>query len=170
MDRHFVRCFRGKSIARMPGLRTLWLLFASPSANKKTTRIKIRKKKKTPRIWGKRRTHIAHSADRYQKTLKQNGLPWVGVLRCMTGELFRWSCSSGGGSRMSRYLDTIRTEMKYTMASERNWACLVSSWNMRFFRLNLLAVLCSFPVGDLGAKGNRTQNSSGCLCVRVCYE
>ena len=32
-----------------------------------------------------------------------------------------------GGSKMSRYLDTINTEMKYTTANERNCACLVSS-------------------------------------------
>lgn len=31
------------------------------------------------------------------------------------------------GSRMSRYLETIRTEMKYTTAKARNWACLLSS-------------------------------------------
>ena len=35
-----------------------------------------------------------------------------------------------GGSRMSRYLDTIRTEMKYNSAKERNWACLVSSTSL----------------------------------------
>lgn len=33
-----------------------------------------------------------------------------------------------GGSRMSRYLDTINTEMKYTIARDRNCACLLSSW------------------------------------------
>lgn len=32
-----------------------------------------------------------------------------------------------GGSRMSLYLDTISTELKYTMASARNCACFVSS-------------------------------------------
>lgn len=31
------------------------------------------------------------------------------------------------GSRMSRYLETMRTEMKYTTAKARNWACLLSS-------------------------------------------
>lgn len=31
------------------------------------------------------------------------------------------------GSRMSRYLETIRTEMKYTTANARNCACLLSS-------------------------------------------
>ena len=35
-----------------------------------------------------------------------------------------------GGSRMSRYLDTIRTEMKYNSAKERNCACLVSSTSL----------------------------------------
>ena len=33
----------------------------------------------------------------------------------------------GGGSKISRYLDTINTEMKYTIAKDRNWACFVSS-------------------------------------------
>lgn len=32
-----------------------------------------------------------------------------------------------GGSRMSLYLDTISTELKYTMARARNCACFVSS-------------------------------------------
>ena len=32
-----------------------------------------------------------------------------------------------GGSKISLYLDTISTEMKYTTARDRNWACLVSS-------------------------------------------
>jgi len=32
-----------------------------------------------------------------------------------------------GGSRMSRYRDTISTETKYTIASDRNCACFVSS-------------------------------------------
>ena len=33
-----------------------------------------------------------------------------------------------GGSNISLYLDTISTEMKYTTAKDKNWACLVSSW------------------------------------------
>ena len=42
----------------------------------------------------------------------------------------RWGCFlSLCGSRMSRYLDTMRTEMKYTTARARNCACLLSSWN-----------------------------------------
>lgn len=50
------------------------------------------------------------------------------AVRCSTGD-WRWICGSAGGSRISRYLDTISTDMKYTIASERNCACLVSSWN-----------------------------------------
>ena len=41
-----------------------------------------------------------------------------------------------GGSRMSRYLDTIRTEMKYNSAKERNWACLVSSTSLESRRFH----------------------------------
>jgi hypothetical protein len=42
-----------------------------------------------------------------------------------------------GGSRISRYLDTINTEMKYTMARERNCACLVSSCENKFSFLKI---------------------------------
>ena len=36
-------------------------------------------------------------------------------------------CAGLGGSKISRYFDTIRTDVKYTMARARNWACFVSS-------------------------------------------
>lgn len=47
------------------------------------------------------------------KCMKVECLPEVpDVLRCITGEDCRWICGSAGGSRISRYLDTIRTDMK----------------------------------------------------------
>lgn len=55
----------------------------------------------------------------------------------LVGELISWRmlrpewllilAVSRWGSRMSRYLETMRTEMKYTTAKARNWACLLSS-------------------------------------------
>lgn len=33
-----------------------------------------------------------------------------------------------GGSNISLYLDTISTEIKYTIAKAKNWACFVSSY------------------------------------------
>lgn len=55
----------------------------------------------------------------------------------LVGELISWCMVrpdwllilevSRCGSRMSRYLETMRTEMKYTTAKARNWACLLSS-------------------------------------------
>lgn len=36
-----------------------------------------------------------------------------------------------GGSKMSLYLDTINTEVKYTMARARNCACFVSSYKQK---------------------------------------
>lgn len=38
-------------------------------------------------------------------------LPCAWVLRCITGDALG-GCGSTGGSRISRYLDTISTEMK----------------------------------------------------------
>lgn len=58
-------------------------------------------------------------------------LPWFGGIRCdATGDAR--TDGSAGGSKISRYFDTMSTDMKYTMASDRNCACFVSSWNIRF--------------------------------------
>jgi hypothetical protein len=32
-----------------------------------------------------------------------------------------------GGSKISLYFDTMSTEIKYTIAKDKNWACFVSS-------------------------------------------
>lgn len=42
-----------------------------------------------------------------------------------------WLCLSSWGSKMSLYFETIRTEIKYTTAKAKNWACLLSSWRKR---------------------------------------
>lgn len=47
-----------------------------------------------------------------------------------------------GGSRMSRYLDTINTEMKYTIARDRNCACLLSSWKQNHSVLEIEESSC----------------------------
>lgn len=46
-----------------------------------------------------------------------------------------WSgiCCSNGGSKISLYLDTIRTETKYTIANAKNCACLASSFNKKVY-------------------------------------
>lgn len=52
------------------------------------------------------------------------------------GELMDILCEVGvaarlGGSKISLYLDTINTEVKYTMARARNCACFVSSYKQK---------------------------------------
>lgn len=52
------------------------------------------------------------------------------------GELMDILCEVGvaarlGGSKISLYLDTIKTEVKYTMARARNCACFVSSYKQK---------------------------------------
>jgi hypothetical protein len=42
-----------------------------------------------------------------------------------------------GGSKISLYLDTINTEMKYTIARDRNCACLVSSYEKMLISFNI---------------------------------
>jgi len=62
-----------------------------------------------------------------------------------------------GGSKISRYLDTINTEMKYTMARDRNCACLVSSCENKFsfFKfISLYYLFIYFPGACHGTVGS----------------
>lgn len=61
--------------------------------------------------------------------IKYGNLPGSGkVPVSLTVSLNDWLRFSFWGSKMSLYFETIRTEIKYTTAKAKNWACLLSSW------------------------------------------
>lgn len=80
--------------------------------------------------------YIRHSHHKLRLVSRRN---WCkkGRTPVLVGELMSWRmlrldwqlilAASRWGSRMSRYLETMRTEIKYTTAKARNWACLLSS-------------------------------------------